>query len=86
MKKDEFFREYLHQKQFDHWRTWSVPSYGENTRRLTQYSGVIHLSQRSFPTTLARLQRTKITASMTAPERLGLWAKISAEDLGRNGM
>jgi hypothetical protein len=24
MKKDEFFREYLHQKQFDHWRTWSV--------------------------------------------------------------
>lgn len=24
MKKDEFFREYLHQKQFDHWRTWLV--------------------------------------------------------------
>ena len=24
MKKDEFLREYLHQKQFDHWRTWSV--------------------------------------------------------------
>ncbi|KAG6812545.1 hypothetical protein H0H92_002314 [Tricholoma furcatifolium] len=23
MKKSEFFREYLHQKQFDHWRTWS---------------------------------------------------------------
>ncbi|KAF9047362.1 mediator complex, subunit Med31 [Panaeolus papilionaceus] len=22
MKKDEFLREYLHQKQFDHWRTW----------------------------------------------------------------
>jgi mediator of RNA polymerase II transcription subunit 31 len=22
MKKDESFREYLHQKQFDHWRTW----------------------------------------------------------------
>ncbi|KIK09327.1 hypothetical protein K443DRAFT_671822 [Laccaria amethystina LaAM-08-1] len=22
MKKDEFFREFLHQKQFDHWRTW----------------------------------------------------------------
>ena len=22
MKKDEFFREHLHQKQFDHWRTW----------------------------------------------------------------
>ncbi|ESK91005.1 soh1 family protein [Moniliophthora roreri MCA 2997] len=25
MKKDEFFREYLHQKQFDHWRTWRDP-------------------------------------------------------------
>ncbi|KAK2467852.1 hypothetical protein APHAL10511_000147 [Amanita phalloides] len=22
LKNDEFFREYLHQKQFDHWRTW----------------------------------------------------------------
>ncbi|KAF5386140.1 hypothetical protein D9615_002345 [Tricholomella constricta] len=22
MKKNEFLREYLHQKQFDHWRTW----------------------------------------------------------------
>ena len=22
MKKDEYLREYLHQKQFDHWRTW----------------------------------------------------------------
>jgi mediator of RNA polymerase II transcription subunit 31 len=22
MKKDESFREYLHKKQFDHWRTW----------------------------------------------------------------
>ncbi|TFK44490.1 SOH1-domain-containing protein [Crucibulum laeve] len=27
MKKDEFFREFLHQKQFDHWRTWREPSY-----------------------------------------------------------
>ncbi|KDR75308.1 hypothetical protein GALMADRAFT_226969 [Galerina marginata CBS 339.88] len=26
MKKDEFLREYLHQKQFDHWRTWREPS------------------------------------------------------------
>ncbi|KAK1225289.1 suppressor of hpr1 [Marasmius sp. AFHP31] len=25
MKKDESFREYLHQKQFDHWRTWRDP-------------------------------------------------------------
>ncbi|KAF8348179.1 SOH1 family protein [Amanita rubescens] len=24
LKNDEFFREYLHQKQFDHWRTWSL--------------------------------------------------------------
>jgi len=22
MKKDDYFREFLHQKQFDHWRTW----------------------------------------------------------------
>ncbi|KAG5638796.1 hypothetical protein H0H81_010025 [Sphagnurus paluster] len=22
MKKNEYLREYLHQKQFDHWRTW----------------------------------------------------------------
>jgi hypothetical protein len=22
MKKDDFFREFLHKKQFDHWRTW----------------------------------------------------------------
>jgi hypothetical protein len=22
MKKDEYLREFLHQKQFDHWRTW----------------------------------------------------------------
>ncbi|KJA20787.1 hypothetical protein HYPSUDRAFT_778852 [Hypholoma sublateritium FD-334 SS-4] len=26
MKKDEFLREYLHQKQFDHWRTWREPA------------------------------------------------------------
>ncbi|PPQ77195.1 hypothetical protein CVT25_011041 [Psilocybe cyanescens] len=26
MKKDEFLREYLHQKQFDHWRTWREPT------------------------------------------------------------
>ncbi|PFH52068.1 hypothetical protein AMATHDRAFT_57888 [Amanita thiersii Skay4041] len=26
LKKDELFREYLHQKQFDHWRTWRDPS------------------------------------------------------------
>ncbi|KAF9476364.1 SOH1-domain-containing protein [Pholiota conissans] len=26
MKKDEFLREFLHQKQFDHWRTWRDPS------------------------------------------------------------
>jgi len=26
MKKDEYLREYLHQKQFDHWRTWREPS------------------------------------------------------------
>lgn len=25
MKRDESFREYLHQKQFDHWRTWRDP-------------------------------------------------------------
>ena len=22
LKKDEYMREYLNQKQFDHWRTW----------------------------------------------------------------
>lgn len=27
LKNDEFFREYLHQKQFDHWRTWSLRSH-----------------------------------------------------------
>ncbi|THV06706.1 SOH1-domain-containing protein [Dendrothele bispora CBS 962.96] len=27
MKKDELFREYLHQKQFDHWRTWRDPAH-----------------------------------------------------------
>jgi len=26
LKKDEFLREYLHQKQFDHWQTWREPS------------------------------------------------------------
>ncbi|KAJ3497151.1 hypothetical protein NLJ89_g10389 [Agrocybe chaxingu] len=26
MKKDEYLREFLHQKQFDHWRTWREPS------------------------------------------------------------
>ncbi|KIM45083.1 hypothetical protein M413DRAFT_441747 [Hebeloma cylindrosporum] len=26
MKKDEFLRDFLHQKQFDHWRTWREPS------------------------------------------------------------
>ncbi|KAF9268767.1 SOH1 family protein [Marasmius fiardii PR-910] len=25
MKRDESFREYLQQKQFDHWRTWRDP-------------------------------------------------------------
>ncbi|KAF8637944.1 hypothetical protein AX16_010577 [Volvariella volvacea WC 439] len=25
LKKDEMFREYLNQKQFDHWRTWRDP-------------------------------------------------------------
>ncbi|KAJ3569614.1 hypothetical protein NP233_g4923 [Leucocoprinus birnbaumii] len=27
MKKDDFFREFLHQKQFDHWRTWRDPTH-----------------------------------------------------------
>ncbi|TFK74542.1 SOH1-domain-containing protein [Pluteus cervinus] len=27
LKKDETFREYLHQKQFDHWRTWRDPAH-----------------------------------------------------------
>ncbi|KAH8827958.1 SOH1-domain-containing protein [Flagelloscypha sp. PMI_526] len=26
LKKDEAFREFLHQKQFDHWRTWRQPT------------------------------------------------------------
>lgn len=26
MKKDDYFREFLHQKQFDHWRTWRDPA------------------------------------------------------------
>jgi hypothetical protein len=34
MKKDEFFREYLHQKQFDHWRTWLVAVYIEYQHKL----------------------------------------------------
>ncbi|PBK81913.1 SOH1-domain-containing protein [Armillaria gallica] len=31
MKKDEFLREYLHQKQFDHWRTWRDPTHTNKT-------------------------------------------------------
>ncbi|KAJ3867950.1 SOH1-domain-containing protein [Lentinula novae-zelandiae] len=26
MKKDEMFREYLNQQQFEHWRTWKDPA------------------------------------------------------------
>ncbi|RDB24815.1 Mediator of RNA polymerase II transcription subunit 31 [Hypsizygus marmoreus] len=36
MKKDEFLREYLHQKQFDHWRTWREASRQPKSENLAE--------------------------------------------------
>ncbi|KAF8633645.1 hypothetical protein AX15_001331 [Amanita polypyramis BW_CC] len=41
LKNDEFFREYLHQKQFDHWRTWLWRLHHFVPMALTSFAGVI---------------------------------------------
>lgn len=48
MKKDEFLRDYLHQKQFDHWRTWREhPQPVVNVN--TEDAGQVAVDGQSFP-------------------------------------